>query len=61
MIFLPLFRPFIMSLEKSARGLAKDLSHVRVDESLDNGHSALGELLLGVSTGSVGWKSVWFG
>lgn len=26
----------------------------RVNESLDNGHSALGELLLGVSTGSVG-------
>ena len=28
--------------------------HECVDESLDNGHSALGELLLGVSTGSVG-------
>lgn len=28
--------------------------HSRVDQSLDNGHSSLGELLLGVSTGSVG-------
>jgi hypothetical protein len=28
--------------------------HECVDESLDNGHSALGELLLGVSAGGVG-------
>ena len=26
----------------------------RVNESLDDGHSALGELLLGISTGGVG-------
>ena len=32
--------------------------HQRVDETLDDGHTALGELLLGVSTGGVGWKSV---
>lgn len=36
---------------KSARPSRVDL---RVDQSLDNGHSSLGELLLGVSTGSVG-------
>jgi len=28
--------------------------HQRVDETLDNGHTTLGELLLGVSTGGVG-------
>ena len=32
--------------------------HEGVDESLDDGHSGLGELLLGVSTGGVGWTSV---
>jgi hypothetical protein len=40
--------------EISVKGLAKAARYLRVDESLDNGHSALGELLLGVSTGSVG-------
>lgn len=28
--------------------------HLRVDQSLDNGHLALGELLLGVTTSGVG-------
>lgn len=58
MIFLPLFRPFIMRLNDQYSSLDQGSIHVRVDESLDNGHSALGELLLGVSTGSVGWQSV---
>ena len=39
-----------------ARCLQQDYS--RVNESLDNGHSGLGELLLGVSTGGVGYMSV---
>lgn len=39
-----------------ARCLKQD--DLRVNESLDNGHSGLGELLLGVSTGGVGWMSV---
>jgi len=39
-----------------ARCLQQD--DLRVNESLDNGHSGLGELLLGVSTGGVGWTSV---
>ena len=30
--------------------------HQRVDETLDNGHTTLGELLLGVSTGGVGCR-----
>lgn len=32
-------------------------SYSRVDETLDNGHAALGELLLGVTASSVGWLS----
>jgi len=31
--------------------------HQRVDETLDDGHTALGELLLGVSAGVVGCRS----
>jgi hypothetical protein len=31
--------------------------HQRVDETLDDGHTALGELLLGVSAGGVGCRS----
>ena len=55
MSFLPLFRPFIMSLYVSLVAICERARiDVRVDQSLDDRHSSLGELLLGISAGSVG-------
>jgi len=44
--------------DRSAFAQCLQQDDLRVNESLDNGHSGLGELLLGVSTGGVGCMSV---
>lgn len=58
MSFLPLFLPFIIRLSVSAILQFQCSSpigrYLRIDQSLNNGHTSLGELLLGVSTSSVG-------
>ena len=56
--FLPLLRPFIIKLQFVGNGYTRfdgrSTENAPVDQSLNNGHLGLLELLLGVTTGGVG-------
>ena len=56
--FLPLLRPFIIKLFRSSISHllfpSSSSGNAPVDQSLDNGHLGLLELLLGVTTSGVG-------